>query len=217
MKHSKSHDHSQKGKPKDADADAIPPTATPSNTPTAADQPAVVPPPAETPANPPPSPQPSEIDLYKDRLLRLQADFENFRKRTTRDRGEMIARANADLLLELLPVVDNLERALELALTLNINDPFVTGVKLVLDQLHAALRKHNVTAFDTVGQLFDVTRHEAVSQTFSPDHVENTIVTQTRRGYFLGDSLLRPAQVVVATRPPEPAAPAEPASKEPIQ
>jgi molecular chaperone GrpE len=207
MKHSKPNEHPPKHKPKNTDAEHAEPEV--------AGQPgAPVPPAAAPPANDPPS-QPSDVEQLKDRLLRLQADFDNFRKRTTRDRGDMILRANSDLLLELLPVVDNLERALEQARTMNITDPFVTGVQLVLDQLHSALRKYNVTAFDAIGQQFDVTRHEAISHTPSTDHPENTVIAQTRRGYLLGETLLRPAQVIVAAHQPEPAVPAgESASKD---
>lgn len=212
MKHGKSHDHHHRHEQTPDNHGELPVPV--------AQEPAATEP-ASLPAQPPvPAPAtevaPSELDQLKDRLLRLQADFENFRKRTARERADTIRRANADLLMDLLPCIDNLDRALEQAKTLNLNDPFVAGVRMVLDQLQGALRKHGVTTFDATGQSFDVTRHEAVSHMPTADYPENSVIAQTRKGYLLGDILLRPAQVIVAMAMPEPAAaaPAEPINEE---
>lgn len=154
-----------------------------------------------------------------DRYLRLQADFENFRKRAARERADIIRRANADLLMDLLPCIDNLDRALEQARALDRDDPFIAGVQMVMDQLQNALNKNGVTTFDPVGQPFDVSRHEAVSQIPTDDHPANSVIAQIRKGYLLGDILLRPAQVVVAAAITEqPAAePAQADSEEPVE
>jgi molecular chaperone GrpE len=134
-----------------------------------------------------------------DRFLRLQADFENFRKRTMRERESLYQRANADLISELLPVLDHLELALQAAPSVAEARSFVDGVQLVFDQALAALGKFGLTPIKTDGQAFDPAEHEAISHLPSPDKAENQIMAQTRRGYRLGDRVLRAAQVVVSS------------------
>ncbi|MCE9616204.1 MAG: nucleotide exchange factor GrpE [Lentisphaerae bacterium] len=142
-----------------------------------------------------------------DRLLRLQADFDNFRKRTVREKAELFRTANEDLLAELLPVVDHFELAFGSVESGRDNDAFTRGVRMVRDQLIAVLGKFGLQPLEAAGQTFDPARHEAISHLPSETVPENGILVQTRRGYLLGDKLLRPAQVVVSSGNPHAAPP----------
>ncbi|HYP27144.1 MAG TPA: nucleotide exchange factor GrpE [Blastocatellia bacterium] len=139
--------------------------------------------------------------LY-DQLLRRQAEFENYRKRMERERGEVYQRARAEVLLELLPVLDNFERAL-LSFESASSDPeaFQQGVELIHKQLKDAVTKLGLQPVESVGQAFDPHLHEAVTIEASDEHEENTIIEEFERGYKLGDKLLRPAKVKVASTP----------------
>ena len=143
-----------------------------------------------------------------EQLLRLRADFENYKRRVLREKDELYRRATEDLMAELLPVLDHLEMALKAAED-RADDPFVQGVRLVGDQLMTALGKHGLAPIDAAGEPFDPNLHEAVSHLPSPDTDENHVMVQTRRGYRLGDRLLRAAQVVVSSGAPAAAATAE--------
>lgn len=148
-------------------------------------------------------------EIY-DRLLRTAADFENFKKRTKKDEAEAGDRGRKQLLGEILPAIDNLERAVEHA---QAGDPVAEGVRLVLKQLTAALEKFNVKPFDSVGKAFDPAVHEALQQQETDEHPPGAIVSEFQKGYMIGAKLLRPALVVVAKpkAAPEPSAPpAEP-------
>ena len=145
---------------------------------------------------------PSELETLKDRHLRLQADFDNFRKRTQRERSELQVRATGELVEELLPVLDHFELGLRTASAQQADPAVRDGFQMVFDQLRATLRKFGVQPFDASG-VFDPHQHEAVTHVPSAEHPADTIVTQTRCGYRLGDKLLRPAQVVVSSGPPE--------------
>ena len=169
------------------------------------------------PAEPPPQPgPPSAEQALRDQLLRLQADFENWRRRTQRERLDLYQRANEDLILELLPVLDHFEIGFENAAQHEANPDVVAGFRMVFDQALAALAKFKLQPFDAVGEVFDPHRHEAMTQLPSPQHPEGVVMAQTRRGYLLGDRLLRAAQVVVSAGPgPAPAPePTEPAPTE---
>jgi molecular chaperone GrpE len=147
----------------------------------------------------------AETVMLQDRLLRLQADFENFRKRTLREKNELYQRANEDLMEELLPVIDHLDLALQSAGEHGgaqaADASFVEGVRLVATQLLSALGKFGLSPLDAEGQVFDHNLHEAIAHLPSSDVPENRVITQTRRGYKLGDRLLRPVQVVVSNGP----------------
>lgn len=154
---------------------------------------------AETNATPAADSPPAVAD---DRLLRLQADFDNFRKRTVREREETYRRANTDLMTDLLPVLDHMELALK-AVSENATDPaFVEGVKLVFDQMLGVLDRFGLTPIDAEGKAFDPGEHEAISHLPSPDVPENHVMVQSRRGYKLGERVLRAAQVVVSSGVP---------------
>ncbi len=135
-------------------------------------------------------------------LMRLQADFDNFRKRQVRERAEWITRANEDLFLELLPVLDHYEMGLKSAESHQTDGSVTEGFKLVYNQLLDLLEKHNVTPVEAIGETFNPHVHEALTHMPS-DKPAETVIEQVRRGYRLGDKLLRAAQVVVSSGPVE--------------
>lgn len=148
-----------------------------------------------------------EIAALNDRLLRLQADFENFRKRTVREKNELFRRANESILEELLPVLDSMELAIEGATQHGGEPALIDGFRLVSEQLLSVLTKFGLSPVDADGREFDPNLHEAVSHLPSDTVADGFVMTQTRRGYMLGDMLLRAAQVVVSSggvggRPP---------------
>lgn len=127
--------------------------------------------------------------------LRLRAEFENFRKRLERERGERERRALAATFLDLLPVVDNLERA---AVARGGADDLRKGVELVARQLVDVLRRFGLEEIPATGQPFDPRWHEAVAREESAEHQVPTVIAELQRGYFLNERLLRPAMVKVA-------------------
>jgi len=145
-----------------------------------------------------------EIAGLRDQLLRLAADFDNYRKRATREQQEVREYGTNNVLNEVLPVLDNLDRAL--AHSEGDKSPVVAGVRLVVKQFHDVLSRFGVTSFASVGVPFDPERHEAVAQLPTGEHKPGTIVEELQKGYMLRDRLLRPARVVVAAAPEERAA-----------
>jgi molecular chaperone GrpE len=135
-----------------------------------------------------------------DRYLRAAADLENFRKRQRREVDDAKLEARGKVLKEMLPVVDNLERAIEHATQQAGTNPIVEGVQLVLRQFMSAFERLDVTPVEAAGQPFDPNLHEAISQAES-DAPPGTVVQVLQRGYRSGDRLLRPALVVVAKAP----------------
>jgi len=135
-----------------------------------------------------------QID-YKDRYLRTLADFENFRKRAEREKQDFFKYALAGLLKDLLPVLDNFDRALEHA---EEGDDFHRGVLLIYKQLFDAIKKHGLRPIEESGVPFDPKIHEAVVREENPSVPSHTVVAVLQRGYFLQDRLLRPAMVKVA-------------------
>jgi molecular chaperone GrpE len=140
----------------------------------------------------------AERDEYLDHLRRLQAEFENYRKRVRRESDELRLRAGEDVVESLLPVVDNLGRALEAAAQ-HEEGQLVAGLQLVAGQLNDALVARGLAEVPTVpGDPFDPTVHEAVMTQPSDDHDEGVVLQVLERGYLLHGRLLRPAKVVVA-------------------
>ncbi len=133
-----------------------------------------------------------------DQLLRLRADFDNFRKRTLRERTELYQRANEDLMEDIMPVLDHLDLALKAADDHGADESFVHGVKMVAEQLQSVLGSFGLKPIDADGADFDHNVHEAISRMQSEDVPEDKVIAQVRRGYFLGNKLLRAAQVVVS-------------------
>ena len=133
-----------------------------------------------------------------ERYLRQAAELDNFKKRTAREREEAIRFANEALIKDLLPVVDNLERAVAHASGGGNGKPLVEGVEMVLKGLLDVLMKHGVVQITALGQLFDPSKHEAMAQVESDTHEPNSVVDELHKGYMLRDRLLRPALVSVA-------------------
>ncbi len=148
-----------------------------------------------------------ETDHLRELYLRKLADFDNFRKRKEKEMADFRRQANAEMLRDLFPVVDNLERAL------SVGGGDVgglrAGVELTLRQFKEVLSRHGVEELDPLGIVFDPSQHEAVSRLHTPAAEPNTVVQVMQKGYRLGDRLLRAALVVVAV-PMAVAAPAQP-------
>ena len=144
---------------------------------------------------------PPEEEPLQARLLRLQADFENFRKRMDREKKDWIAFANERLIVELLPVMDHFELGLEDSAKNGAPQAMVAGFQLVYNQMRAALEKTGVAIISAEGAAFDPHLHEATTTLPSESVPEGHIIAQIRRGYKLGDKLLRAAQVVVSSGP----------------
>lgn len=137
-----------------------------------------------------------ERDEYYDRLLRKTAEFENYRKRVERERREQSDQAVTDLLQELLLVVDDFDRAL--AVESGEASAHRKGIELIHTKLHDLLRKHGVRSIVALGADFDPNLHQAVLHESSPEHRDGEVIAELRRGYMIGDRLLRPAMVKVA-------------------
>lgn len=138
-----------------------------------------------------------EKDALQDQLLRTAAEFDNYRKRVDRDRRDQADAATASALTGLLPIVDDLERALK-APTGDEIESFRKGIELIHQQMVELLRKRGVQPIEAVGADFDPRYHQAVVHESSPDHREGEVIEEFARGYMLGNRLLRPAMVKVA-------------------
>jgi molecular chaperone GrpE len=140
-----------------------------------------------------------ERDALQDRLLRNAAEFDNYRKRIDRERREYAEHAAAGLLSDMLPIVDDLERALQ-AQAGSDGDAYRKGVELIHRQMLDLLRRRGVTPLVVAGADFDPRFHQSVASEASEAHREGEIIEELRRGYMLGERLLRAAMVKVATR-----------------
>lgn len=142
-----------------------------------------------------------ELDAAKDRALRLQAELENYRKRVRREMDDERRYAQLPLLKELLPVIDNIGRALQSAEKSPDSSGLLEGVKLVAQQLDSVLSRHHCQRIEALHQPFDPHLHEAILQQPSADHPAGTVLNVTQEGYQLHDRVVRPAQVIVSTTP----------------
>ncbi len=133
-----------------------------------------------------------------DRLLRVSADFENYKKRVAREKADLVKYGNEGLIRELLPVLDNLERAVEHASEQGNKEGIVEGVEMTLMQVLQILERFGATPISAVGERFDPGRHEAVMEQATGDCDPGCVVSELQKGYLLNDRLLRPAKVVVA-------------------
>lgn len=136
-------------------------------------------------------------DLH-DRLLRTAAEFENYKKRSKKEADDAATRGREQLLKELLPAIDNLERALKHAPP---GDPLAVGVMQTEKQLLQALEKFGVVRFTSVGKPFDPSMHDAIQQVETSEHPPGSVALEFASGYTLGQRLLRPAMVAVAKAP----------------
>ena len=159
----------------------------------------------------------AEVDELRDRVLRGQAEFDNFRKRTSREREDERKRATKNLVTELLPAIDNLERAIEHSMASNsvalsgslfsASDggeltSLLSGVEAVHAQILAALRKEGVEVIDPLGESFDPTTQQAVSQQEDAEVADGTVLAVFQKGYSMGGLVIRHAMVVVSTGGP---------------
>jgi molecular chaperone GrpE len=135
-----------------------------------------------------------------DRFLRERADLENYRKRVNKEKEELLNYGNKSLIEEILPIVDNLERALGHA-SEDGQTAVVEGIRMTHGMLIAALKKFGVTPVESLGAVFDPNFHQAMAQVPSDLHPPNTIVEEYQKGYMLKERLLRPAMVTVAAPP----------------
>jgi molecular chaperone GrpE len=140
----------------------------------------------------------AEAQANHDHFLRERAELENFKKRMQREKAEALRFASEPLIRELLPVVDNLERAVEHGS--GDGESVLEGVRLVRKSFRDVLDRHGVKPIEAVGEPFDPSRHEAMAQVETTEHEPNRVVEQYHRGYLLHDRLLRPALVTVSSR-----------------
>jgi molecular chaperone GrpE len=167
---------------------------------------------ARTPPTDPPASEPTSLDELRaalaaareearqnlDRWVRERADLENLKRRSAKERTDAVRYGTEALIRELLPVVDNLERAVQHAPDTPEARPVVEGVGLVLRTFHDVLERHGVTRVEAQGSRFDPNHHEAVAHVESAEHEPNAVVEEHQRGYRLHDRLLRPALVTVS-------------------
>ena len=134
-----------------------------------------------------------------DRLLRVSADFENYKKRSAREMQNFRKYANQDLVKDLLPILDNLELALKSASEEDkATNALLEGIELIRKEILRVLEKHDVKQIDALGRPFDPSFHEAVMREETDDHPENTVITELQKGYLMHDRLIRPSMVAVA-------------------
>ena len=143
-----------------------------------------------------------KLAKLQDRLLRLQADFDNFRKRTLREKSELFDSANQALMLELLPVLDHLQLGIQAASAQQADKAFREGLTMIFDQLMGVLSKFGLSPIKAENQVFDPNWFEAVNTLPSATEPEGIVVALVRSGYMLRNKLLRPSQVIVSSGPP---------------
>jgi len=139
-------------------------------------------------------------DDYIDRIKRLQADYDNYRKRTIKEHLEHIKRANKDLVSKLLPIIDNFELALDAGKKLEKDDDFYRGIKMIHDKLIEMLEKENVTVIEPVGEEFDPKVCDAAVTEAVKDVDEGKVLEVLRKGYMIDDFVIRPAVVKVCKK-----------------
>lgn len=137
----------------------------------------------------------------QDRLLRLQAEFDNFRKRTERERLEFAEYAGEQTVRALLPILDDFERALKAGASAGAGEEFLRGVELIYNRLLDSLKKQGLEPIEAEGSKFDPHQHEAIGRLETEEHEDNTVVQEYQRGYNFKGRLLRPSMVQVAVKP----------------
>lgn len=141
----------------------------------------------------------------RDQFLRLQAETDNFRKRMIREKNDFFQYANEKLIKELIPICENLDRALAAPDT--NPQSLKEGVEMIFKQFTAFLKKEKVKPILSMGKKFDPTIHEALSQIETDEHEENTVVQEIEKGFFLNDRVLKPAKVIISKKPVKSKAP----------
>lgn len=149
----------------------------------------------------PDDPIAAKIAGLEDRHLRLLADFDNYRKRSMKDREAASRMVRENMLMEFLPVIDNIELGMNAALAHKMDKVFVDGYRMIADQLAVALAKFGLKPQEAQGTQFDANVHEAIQLVQSDEHPAGAVITVVRKGYLSGDMVLRPAQVIVSSGP----------------
>jgi molecular chaperone GrpE len=142
-----------------------------------------------------------ELKEHHDRLLRLAADFDNYKKRAAREKEDLAKFANEDLIRGILPFIDNLERALLHAQKVTDTGVLIEGVRMTIQQLLQTLNKFGLSSFQSVGKPFDPAMHEAMLVVETDKQEPNQVVEEFQKGYFLNERLLRAATVSVSKTP----------------
>lgn len=140
----------------------------------------------------------AELEEQQQRLMRAQADFDNFRRRTQKEKEELGKYASAKLITELLPVIDNFERAIASGEQGTDVSSYAKGVEMIFRQLEGVLGNEGLKAMETVGEPFNPEFHQAIMQVESDEHEEGIVVEEVQKGYMLKDKVLRPAMVKVS-------------------
>jgi molecular chaperone GrpE len=166
--------------------------------------------PAEATTSPVTSPEVEDLKRQlgekQDRLLRALAEVDNVKRRTQREREEYVRYANESLVRDLLPILDNFDRALEAARATQEASKVIEGVSLIQRELIKVLERVGVTRYSALGERFDPNRHEATGRVVSVNEPPGTVVAEMTPGYLLNGRVLRAAQVIVAAAPDEDAA-----------
>lgn len=144
----------------------------------------------------------AERDENYNLALRTQAELENYRRRVNREREEEARYRVLPLAKDMLPVMDNLRRAVQAANQGGNVEELIRGIEMVLRQFDEALARQSVNPIDAEGEAFDPNKHDALTQVPSADHAPMTVLQEVERGYMLHDRVLRPSKVIVATAPP---------------
>lgn len=144
----------------------------------------------------------AELQEAKDRALRIQAELENYRKRAAREMQDERRYANLPLMRDLLPVLDNMDRAIEAAEKTHDTADLLEGIKMVAQQFAEVLERHDCVRIPALNEPFDPHLHEAVSQRPSDEHPVGTVVIETQSGFQLHDRVVRPSQVIVSSADP---------------
>ncbi len=142
----------------------------------------------------------TELADMKSKYLRLYADFENYKKRTHKDKEELVKYCNESILYEILPVIDNLEMALSHAVD-DVSEGLVKGVQITLREFQRVMEKFGLIPIEAMGKPFDPSVHHAMSQMVRSDVHDKTVVEEYRKGYMFGDKVLRPSLVAVSKTP----------------
>ncbi len=144
----------------------------------------------------------AEIEALRDQLLRTLAEFDNYKKRSQREMGQFMQTANEKLIVEILPVIDDMERAIKVSKEINSEDAkvqqFVQGFEIIYKKLIKVLESKGLKAMESIGQPLDVHLHDALMQIDSPGQETNTVVDEHEKGYYLYDKVIRHAKVIVS-------------------
>jgi molecular chaperone GrpE len=142
----------------------------------------------------------NEVGELKDKYIRLYSEFENFRRRTSKEKIDMIKAANEDVILSLLPVVDDFERAQKAFQDIEGNDPLKEGINLIQNKLYKTLESKGLKPMDALGKDFNSDLHEAITQSPAPsEDLKGKIIDVLEKGYYLNDKVIRHAKVVIGS------------------